>query len=108
MGVVASLMDKLPQAAMKGGAPNAAQGVKDVRRQIAIINSMTKKERRNPGLLDGSRRRRIAAGSGTNVQAVKQLTKQFDQMRKMMKMMASGKMPSPESMLRGQLGARRR
>ena len=70
--------------------------------------AMTPEERANPDVIRGSRRRRIAAGSGTNVQAVKQLTKQFDQMRKMMKMMASGKMPSPESMLRGQLGARRR
>ena len=46
---------------------------------------MTPEERANPDVIRGSRRRRIAAGSGTNVQAVKQLTKQFDQMRKMMK-----------------------
>ncbi len=65
MGGVASLMDKLPQAAMKGGAVAPEQGDKDVRRQIAIINSMTRKERRNPALLDGSRRRRIADGGGS-------------------------------------------
>ena len=49
MGGVGALMDKLPQAAMKGAALPADQGDKDVRRQIAIINSMTRKERRNPG-----------------------------------------------------------
>src|SRR6187551_888297 len=92
MGGVASLMDKLPQAAMKGGAPNADQGDKDVRRQIAIINSMTRKERRNPGLLDGSRRRRIATGAGVQVQDVNRLMKQFMEMQKMMKSFGGGKL----------------
>jgi len=92
MGGVASLMDKLPQAAMKGGAPNADQGDKDVRRQIAIINSMTKKERRNPAVLDGSRRRRIAAGAGVQVQDVNRLMKQFMEMQKMMKSFGGGKL----------------
>jgi len=92
MGGVASLMDKLPAAAMKGGAPNADQGDKDVRRQIAIINSMTKKERRNPGILDGSRRRRIAAGAGVQVQDVNRLMKQFLDMQKMMKSFGGGKL----------------
>jgi signal recognition particle subunit SRP54 len=55
MGGLGALMDKLPQAAMRGAALPPDQGDKDVRRQIAIINSMTRKERRNPGLLDGSR-----------------------------------------------------
>ena len=85
MGGVASLMDKLPQAAMKGGAVAPDQGDKDVRRQIAIINSMTRKERRNPAILDGSRRRRIAAGAGVQVQDVNRLMKQFMEMQKMMK-----------------------
>src|SRR6186713_3520278 len=92
MGGVASLMDKLPQAAMKGGAPNADQGDKDVRRQIAIINSMTRKERRNPAILDGSRRRRIAAGAGVQVQDVNRLMKQFMEMQKMMKSFGGGKL----------------
>ena len=92
MGGVASLMDKLPSAAMKGGAPNADQGDKDVRRQIAIINSMTRKERRNPTLLDGSRRRRIAAGAGVQVQDVNRLMKQFMEMQKMMKSFSGGKL----------------
>ncbi len=92
MGGVGALMDKLPQAAMKGAAMPPDQGDKDVRRQIAIINSMTKKERRNPGLLDGSRRRRIAAGAGVQVQDVNKLMKQFMEMQKMMKSMAGGRM----------------
>jgi signal recognition particle subunit SRP54 len=92
MGGVGALMDKLPQAAKRGGAMPADQGDKDVRRQIAIINSMTRKERRNPGLLDGSRRRRIAAGAGVQVQDVNKLMKQFMEMQKMMKSMAGGRM----------------
>ena len=92
MGGVASLMDKLPQAAMKGGAVAPDQGDKDVRRQIAIINSMTRKERRNPALLDGSRRRRIAAGAGVQVQDVNRLMKQFMEMQKMMKSFSGGKL----------------
>jgi signal recognition particle subunit SRP54 len=103
MGGVASLMDKLPQAAMKGGAPNADQGDKDVRRQIAIINSMTKKERRNPGLLDGSRRRRIAAGAGVQVQDVNRLMKQFMEMQKMMKSFGGGKLKRMMSAFKGQM-----
>jgi signal recognition particle subunit SRP54 len=107
-----------PLSSVLGMMPGMGKAMKELRgadiddreldRLEAIILSMTPEERANPDVIRGSRRRRIAAGSGTNVQAVKQLTKQFDQMRKMMKMMASGKMPSPESMLRGQLGARRR
>jgi signal recognition particle subunit SRP54 len=69
----------------------------DLNRQLnqteAIILSMTAAERRNPKLIDGSRRRRIAAGSGTNVQSVNQLLTQFRQMQRMMKQVAQGKMP---------------
>ncbi len=57
----------------------------------AIIHSMTPQERENPTLLNGSRRKRIAAGSGTNVTDINRLLKQFDETRKMMKMMSSGK-----------------
>ena len=92
MGGVGALMDKLPQAAMKGAAMPPDQGDKDVRRQIAIINSMTRKERRNPSVLDGSRRRRIAAGAGVQVQDVNKLMKQFMEMQKMMKSMGGGRM----------------
>lgn len=58
----------------------------------AIIHSMTPDERTNPGILNGSRRQRIAKGSGTNIQEVNRLLKQFDQTRKMMKMMTGNKM----------------
>jgi signal recognition particle subunit SRP54 len=66
---------------------------KDLGRVEAIILSMTPAERRNPKLIDGSRRRRIAAGSGTSVQSVNQLLTQFRQMQRMMKQVAQGKMP---------------
>jgi signal recognition particle subunit SRP54 len=103
MGGVASLMDKLPQAAMKGAAMAPDQGDKDVRRQIAIINSMTRKERRNPGLLDGSRRRRIASGAGVQVQDVNRLMKQFMEMQKMMKSFGGGKLKRMMSAFKGQM-----
>ena len=67
---------------------------KELDRLQAIITSMTPAERANPKIIDGSRRRRIAAGSGTNVQAVSNLVKQFAQMQKLMRQMAKGKMPS--------------
>jgi signal recognition particle subunit SRP54 len=67
---------------------------KELDRLQAIITSMTPAERANPKLIDGSRRRRIAAGSGTNVQAVSNLVKQFGQMQKLMKQISKGKMPN--------------
>jgi signal recognition particle subunit SRP54 len=91
MGGLGSLMDKLPQAATRGAMPTE-MGDKEVRRQIAIINSMTPRERRQPGLLDGSRRRRIAAGAGVRVQDVNRLMKQFLEMQKMMKSMQGGRL----------------
>jgi signal recognition particle subunit SRP54 len=66
----------------------------------AIILSMTPAERRNPELIKGSQRLRIAKGSGTNVQAVKALIKQFDQMRKLMRSMQQGKMPDVGALMR--------
>jgi signal recognition particle subunit SRP54 len=92
MGGVAALMDKLPGAAVKKGAVSAAAGDKDLRRQIAMINSMTPRERRNPGIIDGSRRRRIAGGSGVQVQDVNRLLKQFLEMQRMMKSMKGGRL----------------
>jgi signal recognition particle subunit SRP54 len=62
---------------------------------------MTPAARAHPGLIDGSRRKRIAQGSGTTVQAVNQLVKQFGQMRKMMSQLAKGKMPDPAQLMRG-------
>ena len=66
----------------------------------AIILSMTAEERRRPELIKGSRRLRIAKGSGTSVQQVNQLVKQFDQMRKLMRQMGRGKMPDIGALMR--------
>jgi signal recognition particle subunit SRP54 len=57
----------------------------------AIIHSMTPKEREDPAIINGSRRKRIAEGSGTNIQEVNRLLKQFDETRKMMRMVSQGK-----------------
>jgi signal recognition particle subunit SRP54 len=73
---------------------------KDFDRLQAIITSMTPQERRHPELIKGSRRLRIAKGSGTNVQAVKQLIKQFEQSRKVMRQVAQGKMPDLGALMR--------
>ena len=91
MGGMAALMDKLPaQLAAKAGAlPQGNE--RDIKRQIAIICSMTPRERRFPKLIDGSRRRRIAGGSGTQVSDVNRLLKNFLQMQKMMKGMGKGR-----------------
>ena len=109
MGPLTSVLGMMPGM---GKAMKELKGAKVDDRELdrleAIILSMTPQERANPDVIRGSRRRRIAIGSGTNVQAVKQLTKQFDQMRKVMKQIASGKMPNPEAMLRGQMGSGRR
>jgi signal recognition particle subunit SRP54 len=90
MGGVAALMDKLP-AQLTAKAGQLPQGnEKEVKRQIAIICSMTPKERRFPKNIDGSRKRRIAAGSGTQVAEINRLLKNFLQMQKMMKGMGKG------------------
>ncbi len=90
MGGVAALLDKLPaQLASKAGAVPPGNE-REIRRQIAIICSMTPRERRYPKTIDGSRRRRIATGSGTHVSDVNRLLKNFLQMQKMMKGMGKG------------------
>jgi signal recognition particle subunit SRP54 len=93
MGGLASIIDKLPMN-LGGKIPmneiKARMDDKVVSRMVAIINSMTKKERRFPNLLNGARRARIAKGSGTQPSEVNQLVKQFEQMQQMMKKM-SGK-----------------
>jgi signal recognition particle subunit SRP54 len=74
---------------------------RELDRLEAIILSMTPAERADPTVIDGSRRKRIAKGSGTTVQAVNQLVKQFAQMRKMMAQIARGKMPDPQQLMKG-------
>ncbi|NNM15476.1 MAG: signal recognition particle protein [Bacteroidia bacterium] len=81
-----------------GMIPGAGKALKNVdlddasfKQVEAIIQSMTKKEKENPAVIDGSRRKRIASGSGTTIQEVNRLLKQFDDMKKMMKSMSGGK-----------------
>ena len=100
MGGLGALMDKLPAQMARSGMPTG-EGDQQVRRQIAIINSMTHLERRKPDVIDGSRRRRIAAGSGTQVQDVNRLLKQFAEMQRMMKSMKGGKMRRMLSAFKG-------
>lgn len=91
MGPINKLMDMIPgmNKMTKGVDMSNAEG--DLRRIEAIIQSMTMEERRKPKLLKASRKRRIAAGSGTTVQQVNQLLRQFRDMQKMMKQLRSGK-----------------
>jgi signal recognition particle subunit SRP54 len=90
MGGVAALMDKLPAQLTAKAGQLPQNNEKDIKRQIAIICSMTPQERRYPKNIDGSRKRRIAAGSGTQVAEINRLLKNFLQMQKMMKGMGKG------------------
>ncbi len=93
MGGLSSLMDKLPaQMAAKAGQVDADRVEKDLRRKEGIINSMTKLERRKPELIKATRKRRIAAGAGVQVQDVNRMLKEFEQMQEMMKKMKGGGM----------------
>ena len=104
MGGMASFLDKLPgmsgsqmQQAAAGGAPE-----KMMKQMEAIIQSMTPQERRKPDVINGSRKRRIAAGAGVQIQDVNRLLKQHSQMEKMMKKLAT---PSGiTKMIRGMKG----
>jgi signal recognition particle subunit SRP54 len=91
MGGMSSIMDKLPgMGELPAEAQAAMQDGKPMRRLEAIINSMTPGERRHPDIIKASRRRRIAAGSGTTVTEVNKLLKQFEMMQKMFKKMGKG------------------
>ncbi|HWF72324.1 MAG TPA: signal recognition particle protein [Solirubrobacteraceae bacterium] len=99
LGPLQSLLGMIP------GVGKELKGAKiderDFDRIQAIILSMTPEERRHPELIKGSRRLRIARGSGTNVQAVKALIKQFEQMRKVMRQFTQGRMPDLGALMRG-------
>ena len=98
MGGVANIMDKMPGM---GALPPGGAGMVDdsqFRRMEAIINSMTMRERVHPDILNGSRKRRITQGSGTQIQDLNRLLKQHKQMQKLMKKMKSGNMAN---MMRG-------
>jgi len=103
MGGITSLMDKLPGAAGMSKEMKNQVDDKEFRRMEAMINSMTMKERRRPDLIKGSRKRRIAAGSGTEVQDVNRLLKQFTQMQKMMKQFQKGGMGKMMRAMKGRM-----
>jgi len=84
MGPVGGLLEMIPGGKKLASQVDPEQAEKELKRVEAIINSMTMKERRNPAILNGSRRRRIAQGSGTTVTDVNRLMKQFLEMKKMM------------------------
>ncbi len=104
MGGMSSLMEKLPGM---GDIPEHVKNQvndREIARTIAIINSMTAQERRFPHLIKGSRKRRIADGSGTRLPEINKLLKQFTQMQKMMKKMKGGGMAKMMRGLKGGMG----
>jgi signal recognition particle subunit SRP54 len=101
MGPIGQLLQMVPGAGDMAGAAQAAVDSGEMKRIEAIIDSMTTEERRAPGIIKASRRRRIAQGSGTSTAEVNRLLKQFAEMQKMMRMFSGGKMPR----LGGGLGA---
>jgi signal recognition particle subunit SRP54 len=104
MGPLSGILGMLPGMGAMKQLKNANIDERELDRTEAIILSMTPAERADPHLIKGSRRKRIANGSGTKVQQVNALVKQFDQMRVLMRSMANGKMPSPEQMMAMQSG----
>jgi signal recognition particle subunit SRP54 len=105
LGSMESILKMMPSVGPFAGLQAASKNVDESQftRLEAIINSMTPKERRNHEIISGSRRKRIAAGSGTTVQDVNQLLRQYAQMSKMFKMMGKGGLA--KNMMRGGLGA---
>jgi len=102
MGPVGGLLEMIPGGKKLASQVDAEKAEKELKRVEAIINSMTLQERRNPAILNGSRRRRIAQGSGTTVTDINRLMKQFLEMKKMMQRVSKlgvkslfGRMPNP-------------
>ena len=106
MGGLHGLMDKLPGMGQIPDHVKSQVTGKEIPRQIAIINSMTKKERRNPALINGSRRARIARGAGLAPSDVNKLMKQYQQMEKMMGKLGRGGMKGMMRGLSGMMGGR--
>jgi signal recognition particle subunit SRP54 len=99
MGPLTGLLKMIPGMGQQLGGMTVDE--RELDRIQAIITSMTPHERAHPEVLNGSRRRRIAHGSGTSIQAVNQLVKQFSQMQKVMKQLAGGKMPNMQQLMSG-------
>ncbi len=105
LGGVGGLMGMIPGAAkMKDQLANSGMNDKAIKRQVAIINSMTPRERRDPDMLKHSRKKRIAAGSGTSAEEINKLLKMHRGMADMMKMMGSGGKRGPMAGLANMLG----
>jgi signal recognition particle subunit SRP54 len=94
MGSMGSLLELIPGGKKLASQVDADKAEQELKRVEAIINSMTLQERRSPAILNGSRRRRIAQGSGTSVTDVNRLMKQFLEMKKMMQRVSKGGMKS--------------
>ena len=105
MGGMEALMDKMPgMGQIPQSVKNQMMGGVDTKRMVAIINSMTPKERSHTKLIKGSRKNRIAKGSGTGPQDVNKLLKQFEKMQKQMKKMGGGKMQKMMAKMAGAQG----
>ncbi|HEY8871186.1 MAG TPA: signal recognition particle protein [Candidatus Limnocylindrales bacterium] len=99
MGPIGQIMGMIPGMGGMAREAEAAVDRGDIRRIEAIIRGMTTRERRDPAILNGSRRRRIAVGSGTTLADVNRLVKQFEQMQKLMKQLAGGRRGVPAALL---------
>ncbi len=104
LGSLGGVMGMIPGMSQLAGKIDSETIEKKMKRVDAMINSMTLKEREDPDLLNGSRRRRIALGSGTSVEELNQFMREFDQMQKFMKQMSGKKMRGLASMLGGKMG----
>lgn len=105
MGGIAKLIDMIPGiSAADKKQIDFEKGKKDLDRMKAIIQSMTNAERENPNILNASRRKRIAAGSGQTVQSINQLIKQFDEMKSMMKKFNNPAALKKNKLFRGLMG----
>ncbi len=104
MGSLSSILGMMPGMGKQIKEMQNQVDDRDLDRVEAIILSMTPAERFDPSIINGTRRRRIAAGSGTTIQAVKQLLTQFEQMRKMFKQLASGRQLDPRALMQSQVG----
>jgi signal recognition particle subunit SRP54 len=98
MGPIGNLLGMMPGMGAMKNLKDVDVDDGELDRVEAIILSMTPHERAMPQIIKGSRRRRIAEGSGTKIQQVNNLVKQFDQMKKLMKHMANGQMPDQNQM----------
>ncbi|MDR1245476.1 MAG: signal recognition particle protein [Clostridiales Family XIII bacterium] len=101
MGGIAKLMDMLPGMSGRAAITEIESGEQEFKRMEAIINSMTKAERREPSILNASRRKRIAAGSGQSISKINNLIKRYEEARKMMRQFMTGPKHARNKLFRG-------